>query len=349
MKTFLRNFITEWRRLDLPFADAAFVAAVSGGADSVSLLLALKELRDAKKLDLRIVIAHFNHKLRGEESDKDEEFVRRLTTEYGFEFAAGSGPVSHDGNLEQNARLARYEFLTRTAENVRARAVLTAHTMNDQAETFLINLVRGSGPDGLGGMKPVRSLGSKVQRPKSGELDFGPDILLIRPLLNWAKRSDTENLCHEMGVEYRYDTMNEDLSFKRVRVRKILIPMLEDFNPKIIETLGRTAGLMRLESEKTPVKKEKPLKDHIAESGPDGALSLKELKSIELPDLYDKLRGWLGERRGNLRRIDLKHIESIERLINSKKSGKMIELPGGDSVVKQKGMIVFVAKKIEKK
>ena len=68
---------------------------------------------------------------------------------------------------------------------------------------------------------------------------------MIRPLLNWAKRSDTENFCHEMGVEYRYDTMNEDLAFRRVRIRKVLIPMLEDFNPKIIETLAKTASLMR--------------------------------------------------------------------------------------------------------
>lgn len=334
MNGFLRNFITEWRRLELPFADATFVAAVSGGADSVSLLLALKELRTIKKLDLRIVIAHFNHQLRGEESDRDEEFVRRLTTEFGLEFAAGRGNVSHDGNLEQNARIARYDFLTRTAENVHATGVLTAHTINDQAETFLINLIRGSGPEGLGGMKTTRSLRSNVQSPKSGELDFRPEFLLIRPLLNWAKRPDTESFCHEMGVEYRYDTMNEDLAFKRVRVRKILIPMLEDFNPKIIETLAKTAGLMRngnIGQDAPPVE--------IGEK-----LALKDLKVLSKPDLYSTLRAWLEHHRGDLRQIDLVHIEAIERLINSRKSGKTVELPFGEKIVKENGSLIFMQK-----
>jgi tRNA(Ile)-lysidine synthase len=328
MNNFLRNFITEWRRLELPFADATVVAAVSGGADSVSLLLALKELREMKKLDLRIVIAHFNHELRGEESKKDEEFVRQLTSDYKLEFAVGHWMGKHEGNLEQNARNARYEFLTRTAENLRAYAVITAHTMNDQAETFLINLIRGSGPDGLGGMKPVRSL-------ESGLLDLGPEILLVRPMLNWARRIDTEAFCHDMGVEYRYDTMNEDLAFKRVRVRKILIPMLEDFNPKIIETLAKTAGLMR---ERSASAGNSPALD-ITE-----ALKLKDLKKLDKPDLYNTLRAWLTYCRGNLRQIDLKHVEAIASLINSRKSGKTIELPGGDTVVKKDGKLAFARK-----
>ena len=86
MNKFVRNLLTEWRRLDLPFAGETFVAAISGGADSVSLLLALEELRRRKKLTNRFVIAHFNHNLRGAESEKDAEFVRRLTVEYDFEF-----------------------------------------------------------------------------------------------------------------------------------------------------------------------------------------------------------------------------------------------------------------------
>lgn len=351
MNNFVRNFITEWRKLDLPFVGKTFIAAVSGGADSVSLLLALKELHEMKKLDLRVVIAHFNHQLRGLESDKDEEFVRHLTSRFGFELALGRGNVSHDGNLEQNARNARYDFLTRTAENLHATGVLTAHTMNDQAETFLINLIRGSGIDGLAGMKAVRGLESQGPSPMSQENDqvsevedqpalFEERIPLIRPLLNWAKRADTENFCREQGVEYRYDTMNEDLAFKRVRVRKVLLPMLEDMNPKIVETLAQTAGLLRLETERKETKMEEPVKT-TAEI-PEGALSLKELKLADQGELYNKLRTWLGERRGNLRRLELKHIESIERLIHSKKSGKTIELPGGDTVVKRKGMIAFV-------
>src|SRR5439155_12029950 len=113
-------------------------------ADSVGLLLALNELKKASKLDLRIVAAHLNHQLRGNESDADEEFVRHLTTELGIELAVHRAHVPPEGNLEQNARDARYEFLTETAMSLNAFAVLTAHTVNDQAETFLMNLLRGS-------------------------------------------------------------------------------------------------------------------------------------------------------------------------------------------------------------
>lgn len=336
MNNFVRNFITGWRRLDLPESGGTYVAAVSGGADSVSLLLALHELKDRKKLDHRFVIAHFNHGLRARESDEDEEFVRELTVRYGFELAVGHGHIEREGNLEQNARLARYEFLTRTAENLRAEGVLTGHTMNDQAETFLINLVRGSGPAGLAGMKTVRSLKAKVQGPKSEETEdqsslFEEGILLIRPLLNWARRSDTEDFCREMGVEFRYDTMNEDLAFKRVRIRKVLIPMLEDFNPKIVETLAKTAGLMRNAGETSG---EAPFE-------PAETLALKDLKALQKPDLYRKLRAWLEWHRGDLRGLDLKHIEAVESLINSRKSGKTVELPGGDKVVKEGGKLTF--------
>jgi tRNA(Ile)-lysidine synthase len=360
MNSFLRNFITGWRRLDLPEQGCVYLAAVSGGADSVSLLLALHELSASKKLGHRFVIAHFNHGLRGHESEQDEEFVRDLTVKYGFELAVGHGRIEREGNLEQNARTARYEFLRETAANLHAAGVLTGHTMNDQAETFLINLIRGSGPGGLGGMKTIRSLKSqggssrsKVQGSKLKEevnagsenqdamlevqetlFDEDGQILLIRPLLNWAKRSDTENFCHEMGVEYCYDTMNEDLAFRRVRIRKVLIPMLEDFNPKIIETLAKTASLMRQDGGTSdPFPAEQPDK-----------LALKDVKNQEKADLYRTLRAWLEHHRGNLRGLELKHIEAVENLINSRKSGKTVELPGGDMIVKENGMLNFVAK-----
>src|ERR1700733_12878033 len=140
MQKFLRELITEWRRLELPVNDAAVVVAVSGGADSVSLLLALSELKAKKKLDLRFVVAHFNHGLRGAESDKDETLVKKLSIKKGFEFESAKWKIkkghNKKDNLEQAARLARYAFLGKTAEKYDAFAVLTAHTISDQAETL---------------------------------------------------------------------------------------------------------------------------------------------------------------------------------------------------------------------
>ena len=370
---FVRNLITEWRKLELPFSGQTFIVAVSGGADSISLLAALHDLKERKKLGLRFVVAHFNHNLRGPESDADESFVKQLTAKLGFELAVGHGNIPKEGNLEQNARNARYAFLKETAENVKACGVLTAHTMNDQAETFLMNLIRGSGVDGLSGMRSVRSFEFRVSSSEletdSSYLESGTrnsKLLLVRPLLTWAKRIDTENFCRENGIEFRYDTMNEDMAFRRVRIRKMLIPMLVDFNPKIIETLAKTANLMRKEAvaESVPgaiatFERRKEKGERINEESETSSLSLavasgtdndffadreltvKLLTSLPKSDLYRALRIWLKHKRGNLRSLELNHIEAIERLILSRKSGRIVELPNGETVIKQDGMLLF--------
>ena len=336
MHSFVRNLITEWRRLGLAFSGETVIVAVSGGADSVSLLLALHDLKNRKKIGHRIVAAHFNHNLRGAESDADEEYVRSLTTKLGVELAIGHGDISREGNLEQNARNSRYDFLARSAENLNAFAVITGHTINDQAETFLLNLIRGSGPDGLRGMSVVRLL--EEEKDAGGETDFSPPLLfspsplLIRPLLTWGKRSDTEEFCRDHEIEYRYDTMNEDTAFKRVRIRKILLPLLEDFNPKIIETLAQTAALMSAVSETNLV-------DDI--SGQNGDLSVKELKLLDQSEFHKTLRAWLKRERGTVRGLELKHIEAVGRLILSAKSGRTAELPGGGRVIKSGGKLVY--------
>ena len=312
MHQFVRNLITEWRRLGLPTLDATVVVAVSGGADSVSLLLAMHQLRETRKLGLRIVAAHYNHRIRGVESDSDERFVRHLTAERCIELAVGHGDISTIGNLEQNARVERYAFLETTAHNLKAFAVLTGHTINDQAETFLMNLIRGSGIDGLSGMKAIRPLDNNRDGIERAP-DLAQPILLIRPLLSWAKRITTEGYCRDESVEYRHDTMNEDTAFRRVRIRKVLLPLLEDLNPKIVETLANTAGLMQQVCDDR-----EPLGVDV--SVPE--LELKQLKQLSKPDLYLTIRAWLGEQRGTFRQLDRIHIQAVERLLYSEKSGR---------------------------
>jgi tRNA(Ile)-lysidine synthase len=362
MHQFVRNLLTEWRRLDLPFGGETFVAAVSGGADSVSLLLALEDLRQRKKLDNRVIIAHFNHNLRGDQSAADAEFVLSLCEKFDFEFASKirnshSDIRDQSGNLEQNARFARYEFLRETAENLRASGVLTAHTINDQAETFLINLLRGSGLRGLSGMKAIREMDAETREPASSnakqsaadESEFQDQksaiqiskskIRLIRPLLNWARRIDTENFCRAREIEPHYDSMNEDLAFQRVRIRKVLLPMLADFNPKIVETLANTANLLRGENENAERRQKDKKEGDIDWSA--GEISLKELKILPTAELYGILRRWIEANRGDLRRLETKHLAAIERLIFSRKSGRVVELPNGASVVKESGKLAF--------
>ena len=368
MHVFVRDLLTEWRKLNLPFSGETFVVAVSGGADSISLLLALKELRDKKKIDLRLVVAHYNHNLRGAESEKDAQLIVSLTGKFDFELALGKGNIKKAGNLEQNARDARYEFLMHIAENINAYGVLTAHTMNDQAETFLINLMRGSGLRGLSAMNPIRQ--TEEEKRRSGEAEkenFGAlnseteiekskiqnpksKIRLVRPLLNWAKRIDTEKFCRLNEIEFRNDSMNDDLAFSRVRVRKILLPMLEDFNPKIIETLADTAKILRREDQflERQMQEFGADKEHQTIDAEKSELELKELKNLPKAILHRILRRWLEANRGNLRALELKHIEAIERLIYSRKSGRFTELPNGGKVSKKDGKLSFENFKVVK-
>ncbi len=365
MDNFVRKFLTEWRKLGLPFENETFIAAVSGGADSVSLLLTLQDLRERKKLKHRFVIAHFNHNLRGEESPKDAEFVRSLTTEFKFEFVCknASNIATQKGNLEQNARNARYEFLRETAETLRAYGVLTAHTLNDQAETFLLNLLRGSGLSGLSGMTAVRRLDGETMRRRDGEIEdskkispshrlsvasspflpFSSSPLLVRPLLNWAKREDTENYCRSQEIEFRYDTMNEDLTFRRVRIRKVLLPLLKDFNPKIIETLAQTSFLLQADFEEL-----NSFFEGDAGRFEEDVLLLKDLKTLSSATLRRGLRHWLRRNRGDLRGLETLHFKAIENLILSRKSGKIVELPDGEMVLKQSGKLIFQKIEVEK-
>jgi tRNA(Ile)-lysidine synthase len=318
---FVRKLITEWRKLGLPFSNEVFVVALSGGADSCALTMALKELQERQKLHLRFVLAHFNHGLRGSAGDKDEEFVRNLAVKFGFEIVVKRGNLSSvKSNLEENARNARYEFLAEITENLNAYGVLTAHTINDQAETFLMNLLRGSGTQGLSAMKPIRTLKQSSQRK----------ILLIRPLLRWAKRYDTESFCRKRSIEFRLDSMNEQMNFTRVKIRKKLLPLLEEFNPKIIDVLARTARNLASEAEVSS----ELLKNFVSSD-----LRIRDLKSVSSALRQAVLRAWLEKELGNLKGVNSVHIEAIEKLITSRKSGRIIELPKGICIEKKAGKI----------
>jgi tRNA(Ile)-lysidine synthase len=325
MNKFCRNFITHWRKKSLPFADETLVVGVSGGADSVSLTLVLHQLIQLSKLDLKIIVAHFNHNLRGVDSNFDEVFVENLAKKLDLVFVSAKGEISKKGNLEQNARIARYKFLAEVVAKYDAYGLLTAHTLNDQAETFLLNLIRGSGVDGLSAMR------TKTEFQIS---DF--KFQIIRPLLDWAKRDDTEGFCKSAKVEFRQDAMNYDEKFARVRVRKNLIPMLKEFNPRIIETLAKTASLIN------------PQTDPKTTTLIDEVLIIKNLVSIDQSSLYQILRKWLKHHRGGLRQVGLNHILAIENLLHSRKSGRIVELPNGGRVFKSNGKLTFEQTTVEK-
>ena len=349
MNVFLRQLVTEWRKLNLPTRDAAVLVAVSGGADSVALLIALAELRKRKKIENDIVVAHYDHNVRPG-SEEDAKFVANLSKELNLDYIEDVAPDGvrdqTNANLEQTLRHLRYKFLFASSEAKECEVVLVAHTVNDQAETFLMNLIRGSGPDGLSAMPVVADFRSIF--PELFKNDKQPAVVqvaewnpkLIRPLLSWAKRDDTEEYVRSQGIEFREDETNNDRRLLRVKVRKELIPWLRKVNPSIVNTLARSADMISSVL-------------RLAEGNNAADLGRTKVKlgdfQGQTPELQrHMIREWLKLGRGNLRKISSKHIFAVERLINSKKSGRMVELPDGDRIIKAKGALVFRKAEVEK-
>ena len=195
------------------------VCAVSGGADSVALLFALYLLRD--KLNIQLSAAHYNHHLRGEESDRDETFVRALCDQYDIPLTVGASQVfPGKKGLEDAARNARYAFF----ETLPGK-IATAHTADDNAETVLLHLVHGTGLKGLGAIAPVRDR-------------------IIRPLLS-VTRAEVEAFLREYHILWIQDSSNDTDDFLRNRLRHHVMPLLAAENPKIAQNLSAMALRLR--------------------------------------------------------------------------------------------------------
>ncbi len=308
------------------------MVAVSGGADSLALWLALDELRGAGRLDCALTVAHFNHGLRAESAD-DALWVEAMAARLSYACVTGAGNVrSRGGNLEQAARRARYAFLQGAAESVNADYLLTAHTLDDQAETVLLNLMRGAGPDGLSGMKPLRPIATNS------------DIVLARPLLRWARRADTSAFCQTRGVTPLADAMNEDERFSRVRVRQQVLPLLESFNGRIVAALGRTAELSQADAIVLQAAAVELLQKAQTEtSHGTGPVRVDILRAAPEALRLRVFRLWLERGRGDLRRLELTHLRSIEHLLEGQRGGRIAQLPGGAWVERKRGWLLFHA------
>ena len=206
------------------------LVAVSGGADSVALLRGLLQLRESQKLTLRA--AHLNHQLRGVDADSDADWVAALCRQHDVPCDIELAPVralaeQTRRGLEETARDVRYDFLRATATRHGCDAVAVAHTADDQAETVLHHILRGTGLTGLRGMEWSRSLGDSTR--------------LIRPMLAiW--RTEVEEFLAGLGQDFRQDATNQDVSLTRNRLRHDLLPRLEqDFNPRVREHLCQLA------------------------------------------------------------------------------------------------------------
>ena len=251
------------RTYDMLPSGGTVLCAVSGGADSMCLLVWLLEL--GAKYGCTVAAAHYNHGLRGAQADADEAFVRSWCAGRGVPFYAGRGDVAaaakeHGWSIEEAGRNLRYAFLSETAEQIGALRVATAHNRGDNAETVLLNLIRGTGLTGLSGIAPVRGI-------------------FVRPLLD-TPRQEIEAYLAEHGIPHVEDRTNTDPAHTRNRIRHEVLPLLRQLNPRVEETLAQTAGVLRQEDAYLRAAAERVCRQ-VERRGESAALERKAL--LELP------------------------------------------------------------------
>ena len=310
--------------------------AVSGGADSVALLRLLESLR--RELGVTLLVIHFDHMLRGAESDRDASFVEESARTRGLEFVSVREDVRaaaalNAGNIEETARHLRYGFFERILARHKATCIAIAHTADDQAETVLGRIIRGTGLSGLASIYPVVN-------PTSGGT-------IIRPLLH-VRRQELRDYLQECGQEWREDASNADQTRLRARIRARLLPILErDFSTGIVQHLGDLARFATEEESFWSALVEDRLAKYARTTGNSHS---HETLSISARDLLSPIMfGDAGEQttahparslterlirrlyekvRGDRRELSARHVEQVIHLAAKSTSGKRLRLPG---------------------
>jgi len=245
-----QSVVSYIRKQDLMRPGDRVGVAVSGGADSVALLRLLVDLRD--ELGVVLYVVHLNHQLRGAESDADERFVGELAETHGLEFFVESQEVKAFAikkklSLEAAAREIRYEFFG-SLLLTKLNRVATAHTLDEQAETVLLKMLRGAGTRGLAGIYPKKAIHLQLPDVGKGQPNLGtPAKSIVRPLLG-TRRLQLREYLGEIRQTWREDASNQDLRHTRNRVRLEILPLLErQVNPAVCETLAESAEIARAE------------------------------------------------------------------------------------------------------
>jgi tRNA(Ile)-lysidine synthase len=255
-------------------------------------------------------VAHFNHKLRGAESDEDEKFVAEVAAEYGIPFHRGEKRVAEaPGNLEEAARRARQNFFEQLIQDGAGNRIATGHTLDDQAETVLFRMLRGAGPAGMAGILPVTPQG------------------LIRPLLG-VTRAEVEQHLHSRGIGWREDSSNRDLRFARNRIRHGLLPELaREWNPRIAQVLARAAEVAWAEEIWWATEVRRLAEELLLEV--EGGVEAEAAKIASLPKaLARRLIRHIAASGACGAGLDFEHVERVLELTAEERGEGEVDLPG---------------------
>ena len=283
--------------------------AVSGGADSIALAELL--INSRRRFKLELVIAHFEHGLRGQDSIDDAAFVKNFSETRGINFVGGNGDVQQFAaenkiSVETAARILRYEFLSNVRHDLNCDAIALAHHADDQAETILMRLMRGATSAGLSAMK-FRTLSD----------DYG---LLIRPLLRFRK-VELENFCRKKNLSPRIDATNFTADTTRNKIRLELIPTLETFNPSLIETLCRFGEVAAEEVDFIDAQAEKIFPTVVR----NNSIIRAEFLTLHPAIQRAVIKKFLALVTGSIKDFGFVHFEGVRKVLLNNLSG--VELP----------------------
>lgn len=288
------------------------IVALSGGPDSVCLTHILWRLQ--KRLGFKIILAHLNHNLRGKESDSDNRFVQKLAKKLNLPLE--NKKLRKKPKNEATAREARYAFLEQVRKKHEGQSIAAAHTSDDQAETILLNLLRGAGLAGLAGMRHKNNF-------------------LIRPLLECG-RGEILGYLKENRLAYRNDSSNFDLKYTRNKIRHKLLPLLEkEYNPQIRKNLLKLGEVSRAAEE------------YISEAAKDfirrnpHSLPLKSWQTLPPILKTETLRQMIGSVSDGVKDIYAVHLEEMVKMLESPRGNKKKNLPRGLQILKKDGKILM--------
>jgi tRNA(Ile)-lysidine synthase len=298
------------------------VVGVSGGADSVCLLNILHRI--SREKDIRLIAIHINHGIRGEEADADEEYVYRICAEWDIEFHSYSydvkGIAAAEGLSEEEAgRKVRYQSFYDACDKYRCNKIAVAHNKNDNAETFVFNLLRGSGIKGLAGIKPFREVTDNLHKQ---------ELVIIRPLL-CVERREIEDYLSEQGISYRTDSTNLSDEYSRNKIRnRILAYAACEINPQTVKNIHEAS--LKLHEALAYIEDNIALCFERIVRNEDGCYRIPVDKLLPEPAIIQKglIRHIIEVMTGRLRDIESKHVDAILALCG-RQVGKNVQLPYG--------------------
>ena len=295
------------------------MVAVSGGPDSLTLLFALYHLQGELRLNLHG--AHLDHGLRGEASEADASFVAETFCTLGIGFTSERADVPnfqkrHRLSMEEAAREVRYAFLARVAGEQRSDAIALGHTSDDQAETVLMNILRGSALTGLRGMEP-----------SARRIIGGADVLLVRPLLRTSKE-DTSRYCRALDLEPRQDQSNLSTQPRRNRIRMELLPMLEEYNPAVREALIRLSHSAAQQVAYLDRSVDRIWQEAVRNEQDQVTLKKDIFHRLDPAIQAHMLLRAISKVKGDLKEIQQSHIEDMVQLMGGA-AGRTLHLPQG--------------------